>query len=164
MNKGYTPPKPEEEMKLMELRQKVTKTFLKGGANRFEDICPETVVMLAYLNNKTRTIKEIEADLDDNDALCFKVREKMVEYGLSPEENPDFDLTELGINDSVCITFREITEQGNALFIELILSQFSYYVNKLEKLNYKRFDDFLNDFLNKKELLKEKKTRAKKSA
>ena len=150
-NGGYRPTKSEREMALMELRQKVTDTFLKGGAERWSFLSPETNAMLDCLNHKTRPIKDIEADLKDNDEFHFKVMNAMKHDRMIPEEHPDFPFEDLGIRHPVYKNLRELCNHGNALFVELVISQFSYYVDKLDKMNFNSFDEMLEAYLSKQE-------------
>ena len=129
----------------LELEHEITKEFLSGAATRFDKICPETLAMLSYLNHKVRTIGEIQDDLLDNDVIALNVRHEMFSHDLQPEyeENLLLDISELGLKHPIYRNLDEINKRGNALYIELVISQFTYYLDKLSRLGFSNFDEYL---------------------
>ena len=131
------------ETKAISIR--VKEEFLSGGAKRFDTLKPETVIFLECLNGYSRSIQDIEADLEENDNLMLKANNYMIENGLVPEYNATFKLEEAGINHSIYKTYQDLANYGNALYIELAINQFSYYLEKLHDLGYNKFNDYLKE-------------------
>lgn len=139
----------EHESLLDDLKFDIIENFLKGGARRFSQISPETLSMIDYLNHKQRDIEVIEKELEANDALSLKVTDIMASRNLLLSENIELDLSVLGLENTGYKNYLEICNHGNSLYVELVITQFAYYVDKLGRLGYKNFDDFLQSRLEK---------------
>jgi len=142
----------EAKKERKKIKREVIEDFLSGGAQRFEKVGLETLAMIDNLNHNHRSIREIEEEMINSDKFYNKMIETFAEHNLVPENNPDMKLSEIGLEDTMFTTFRQVCAYANSLYIELIIAQFSYYVTKLQKLGVGSLDELVEQELKKEGL------------